>query len=102
MDPTHETIIGFDGTADDTSLVVMSRTPGGQWQVEHTDGPDAGDLAAMLDAAIATTPAHRGLAQQAVEWLNEHLGDGVKLDATQRALIERLYSGDWRPRRFCP
>lgn len=97
MDSTRETIIGFDGTTDETSLVVMSRAPGGQWRVQNTDGPDAAALAGM----VAAPPAHRGLAQQVNDWLDEHLGDEFKLDGEQRAFLERLYADDWKARRFC-
>lgn len=40
-------MIGFDGSADDTSLVVMHRDHDGSWRVETTDGPDAAELARM-------------------------------------------------------
>jgi hypothetical protein len=92
-----ERIYGFDGAAaDDVSVVVMQREPGGSWRVERTDGPD-GDYLARVVARIAPTPkppppAGSSLAGQAAEWMAAHSKVTFKLTDEQRALLERTFA----------
>lgn len=86
-----DTIVGFDGSLDDTSLVVMHRGHDGTWRVESTDGPDAADLARMVTGAVERhRDAPPGLAGQVTAWLAAHAaGTPFERDDAQREFLAR-------------
>lgn len=92
-----DTLIGFDGTADgDTSLVVLHRAPDGTWQIETTEGPDALELARLAGQLFEQRTAQEYTPPAAPprwgEWLTA-LADGpaFDLDDEQRRLIVETY-----------
>lgn len=88
-----DTIIGFDGTADDVSVVVMTRDNTGTWQVRSSSGgPDTGWLAARIaDLAAEHRPDENPLSEQVRDWLATLAGRSVALSDEQVELMHRWY-----------
>ncbi len=86
-------IVGFDGAADDVTVVVLHRRSGA-WQLESTEGPAAAEMAAWIGEILARSrrgaAGHPGLAEQVNDWLAGH--SGIELDAGQQRLLQAVYA----------
>ncbi len=85
-----EQIIGFDGSSSTDDVVVLARTPGGQWRIVHPEPADTSWIPAAVERGMAVQ--HTGLARQVSEWLARHCGEHVELSDWQVAMVERAYS----------
>jgi len=106
---TPDPIIGFDGAAGDTSVVVMHRGPDGTWRVDTVDRLDQAEItrtAAGIFERVFRRSAHVRVrphdqvvraAQpwpELVEaWIAEHAGDPpLELTDEQRDLLAGFYA----------
>lgn len=88
----NDTLIGFDGSADDTALVVLRRS-GDTWHVEHTEGPTTGWVADVIKQLAATSPGREGVGRQAAAWVAaQHAGGPLRLDPWQISVLEHAYA----------
>ncbi len=103
-EPDPAPMIGFDGAADGTSVVVLARDPGGQWRIASSDGPDAAAIAGMATAIVARhdLPPRRfengtgddrpGLAEQVRAWMAENIPEPIDLNAWQQHVLDVIYA----------
>lgn len=93
MTDQPDLVLGFDGT-DDLSVVVMARSDDGAWRVESEHGPDAGQFAAELIAALPTPPPPPQTIGELVHtWLENFAADRPTFELTpwQRQVITKQY-----------
>lgn len=94
MSQPEHTLVGFDGSLDDVSVVVMSRRPDGTWAVENSDGPDGAAIARIVADAYSRAPEHKGLAQQVIDWLAKHADGDVSLSPWQEEFLTYIYESE--------
>jgi hypothetical protein len=93
-------LIGFDGSTDDVSVVLLARTPDG-WRITGGAGPAPVDLVDALTGRH-NRPARRwndnpepgtvqpGLAEQVRAWMAEHTPE-IDVGAWQRHILDLVH-----------
>lgn len=88
-------IYGFDGAGDDTTVVVMQRRPGEDWQVESIY-PDRGGRVVARIGAPPDAPAIQQTAfawtEEVAKWMTEAGKLTFTLTEEQRDLLARTFS----------